>query len=165
MVTWNSLHLTTTFVSSGRLSAVIPAPELAHQNIAQVAVAHPGHGNTSDPFAFTVYRGTLLQLGTSRPSRTIGGIIRVPITIKNAGPVAAAQLTITSALLGNRQMTLNLPIHPALPVGETVTRTLTYPGNVGPPATLKTLTISGSYLPHGGTVGTGYAVSAEVRLP
>jgi hypothetical protein len=43
VVTWNSLHLTTTFVSSGRLSAVIPAPELAHQNIAQVAVAQGSH--------------------------------------------------------------------------------------------------------------------------
>lgn len=53
-VTWNGTALPTTFISSQQLQATISTADLAHAQIAQLAVSNPAPGTLSGPVTFNV---------------------------------------------------------------------------------------------------------------
>src|SRR5207248_1948039 len=109
VVKWNGAALATTFVSTTKLTAVVPASDLAAPGTASVTVVNPSGGGESAALPFTILPAPLLSLSAANLTRSFG-VIKVPITISNSGTAAADSLRITAASIGSHQTTTALPI-------------------------------------------------------
>jgi photosystem II stability/assembly factor-like uncharacterized protein len=70
-VEWNGANLTTTFVSSTELTAIVPATDVANAGTATVTVS--SGGNTSNPFTFTINNPVPAATSLSPASAIAGG--------------------------------------------------------------------------------------------
>jgi len=76
-VLWNGAALTTTFVSSGQLTATVPSTSLAAAGTASVSVITPGHkGGTSNALVFTINAAA-----SSGGTGSGGGTTTTPLTV------------------------------------------------------------------------------------
>ncbi len=74
VVQWNGSNRTTTFVSSSRLTAAIPATDIAAAGTANVTVVNPGPGGgPSNAMSFTVTPATPVITSLSPAWTTVGG--------------------------------------------------------------------------------------------
>ena len=71
LVYWNNVALTTTYVSSTKLTALVPASDLTSTNSAWVSVANPGGGYSGTVY-FTVV-GLDPSLSSASPSSVVAG--------------------------------------------------------------------------------------------
>ena len=74
-VQWNGASRPTTFVSSNKLTAAIPAADIAAAGTAQVTVLNPASGGrSSSPLAFTISQSTpALTLSSISPATAVSG--------------------------------------------------------------------------------------------
>ena len=80
VVRWNGANRTTTFVNSIRLTAAIPASDIATQGTAQVAVVNPG-ASASNALSFTVNPSFRLTVTMAGPNSSKGMVTSSPAGI------------------------------------------------------------------------------------
>ncbi len=154
-VRWNGAARTTTFVSSGQLTAAIPASDIAAAGTPQVTVVNPG-AVASNALAFTVTAAapppaTLTGLS---PSSAVAGGPAFALTVNGSGFVSGASVrwngaARTTTFVSSGQLTAAIPASDIAAVGQALV-TAVNPGTVASnalsftvttpaPATLSTL--------------------------
>jgi hypothetical protein len=89
VVKWNGTTLTTTFISSSQLSAVVPAANLADEgSVAVTVVSPPPGGGTAGPVPFTITDAPLTLTG--KPLTAFEGLMftTTVATLTDANPIA-----------------------------------------------------------------------------
>jgi hypothetical protein len=101
-VEWNGVPLTTTYVSSSKLTAKVSAAEVADAGSAAVTVVNTATGNqTSDTALFAI---PLTSLAISSQSiKTSGGGYLITLTLQNTGFKAATNISLTGAYLATSE--------------------------------------------------------------
>jgi len=89
-VRWNGANRATTFVSSARLSAAIPAGDIASAGSAAITVANPGSGGGSNAVTFTVQSTPTPVVSIQGISDTAGPLEQPMLEVTLASPQSAA---------------------------------------------------------------------------
>jgi len=85
-VDWNGAALATTFVSAGKLTAMVPAANVSTNGTANITVVNPGSGGSSNPVSFTVTEATSsLVFGSSSIAGTTSPISLVTADFNHDG--------------------------------------------------------------------------------
>ncbi len=100
VVNWNGSPLTTTFVSPTRLTASVPAANLASAGNATITVTNPTQGTTSNAVVFTIGRPIVTAALFSLTHDDTG--YHATLQVTNRGSAAATSVRITAASLLNR---------------------------------------------------------------
>jgi FG-GAP-like repeat/Abnormal spindle-like microcephaly-assoc'd, ASPM-SPD-2-Hydin len=99
VVNWNSTHLATTFISSSRLAATVPAENIATAQTASITVTNPAPGGgTSSVAFFSVSAPTTLQFTATFPT-PVGGYQSIAGDFTNDGKTDL--LVNTETILGD----------------------------------------------------------------
>ncbi len=105
VVRWNGANRTTTFVNSIRLTAAIPASDIATPGTAQVTVVNPG-ASASNALSFTVNPSFRLTVTMAGPNSSKGMVTSSPAGI-NCGKTcnslfsSGTVVTLTARAVGN----------------------------------------------------------------
>ena len=106
IVKWNNDERTTTFVSSTRLTAIIPGTDLENAGTAQVVVVNP-LPHVSDGISNTMNIAILDNRGDVKVTLTDGQIqvnagssITYTLTVANDGPASIDSITVTDTIPG-----------------------------------------------------------------
>ena len=160
-VKWNGTALTTTFVSVTKLTASVPAANIASAGKPKVTVVTPGPGGgTSVAKTFTILLTTLTLSSATLTKNSTTGEYTANVTLKNTGFQTAPSVTITSSTLGAAATNTALPVSVgSIAAGATATPALTYPSSAGTSGTKVTLKVSGKFT--GGT----FTGTLKVTLP
>jgi len=144
-VAWNGVPLNTTYVSSSRLTAQVPAGDVAVAGSAAVSVVNTVSGDqTTNPALFAI---PLTSLAIASESiKTNAGGYSITLTLKNTGFNAATNVLLTGAYLANTASSTALPIDIAsLAPLTTETVTLNFPSSAGNAGDQEFLVLDGSY--------------------
>ncbi|HZT43656.1 MAG TPA: IPT/TIG domain-containing protein [Chthonomonadaceae bacterium] len=159
VVSWNGSPLTTTYVSATKLTAAVPASQIATPGTAAVTVVTPGPGGgTSTTKTFLIYstQVTVTTVSKSRSSTQI----TITFSLKNRGSDTLSDLTVTSSLLGSARTTSTLPVDlGSVAGGASVQTTFSYPA-FGASGQTTTLKVSGVF-----NSGTPWTASQRITLP
>lgn len=161
VVNWNGSPLTTSYVSSTRLKATVPAALTASPGTASVTVSTPGPGGgTSAAKTITIVGAKLKLTGASLSRDPVTGNITVMVTITNAGGTTANNVNITMSKLGAAATATPLPVNlGAIGPGGSASASLVYPGTAGPPGASVKLVVSGLF------TGGKFSGTRTVTLP
>ncbi|MGA8153379.1 MAG: hypothetical protein WB952_20680 [Terriglobales bacterium] len=92
-VQWNGTHLTTTFVNSGTLTAIVTSGQIKLAGAAQITVFNPTPGGgTSNAKTFTI-KNPVPTLTTLSPSHTTAGGKAFTLTLNGTNFVPTSQVT------------------------------------------------------------------------
>jgi len=101
-VLWNGSGLTTTFVSSGKVTATVPASDIVVAGTAQVSVSNPAPGGgTSATLPFTI-TNLAPSLTSITPSSKVAGSASFKLTVKGTGFVSGAEVQFNGANLATK---------------------------------------------------------------
>ncbi|HLK57529.1 MAG TPA: hypothetical protein VKU00_13260 [Chthonomonadaceae bacterium] len=162
VVQWIASHhttpLATTFISSSKLQATVPASLIASPGKASVNVIQTG-GATSSSKTFTILL-TSLALTAANMSKDGSGNYIAALTLKNTGFFAAQNITITASTLGTAATSTSLPASVGnIAAGSTGNATLTYPSSAGTSGKRVSLKVSGTF------TGGRFSLRTTVTLP
>ncbi len=167
VVNWNGTALTTTFVSPTRLTASVPAANVASIGLASITVTNPTQGTTSNAVPFIIGQASLTATVSSLTRDGTG--LHVGLTVTNNGTAAASSVQVTAGTMKNITTggsavatTTGLPATVgtgSIAVGASASVTLDFPTSVG--TTGQTVQISVR-----GRLGSGtYSTTAFQALP
>ncbi len=146
-VQWNGMALVTTYVSATTLKAAVLKSLVASAGTASVTVTNStSGGGVSNAKPFTI-NATTLKVTVGMLTRDAStGNITVPLTVQNVRSQTAANVQVTASTLGGYQTLSPLPVTlGSLPVGASVSLTLTYPVKAGTAGSARLLAVSGTY--------------------
>lgn len=160
-VNWNGSPLTTTFVSATRLTASVPAANIASPGKAIITVVSPGPGGgPSNAKSFTIVVTTLKLSINSITRDSTTGAYTVNFSLSNIGYLPAENTNITKSALNRVATTSALPVSlGTIAAGSSASDSLTYPSSVGSPGSLVGLRVTAKFTDGSATV------SAKVTLP
>lgn len=158
-VEWNGVSLATTFVSASKLTAKVPAADVATAGSAAVSVLNAAAGTQANNAALFSIPLTSLVISSQTITADSGGY-SIELTLENAGYNAATDISITGVFLATTATSTPLPVEIASiqPKG-TKTLTFRFPSSAGKPGEEEYLLIYGSY------AGGGMTLSAVDTLP
>lgn len=185
-VKWNGNNLTTTFVSSSQVTAVVPAPNIASAGSAVVTFANPT-GQVSNSLTFTINAVIVPapSLTSLSPVSTLEGVSSFVLTVNGANFVSGAEIrwngsaltttfgsatqltaTIDAALVSNSGVGLVTVRNPDTQVSNTLSFTVIETDN--PVPTISTLSPS-TVTPGGSTftltvTGANFVNGAVIRV-
>jgi len=113
-VEWNGVALKTTYVSSSKLTATIPASDLSSGGIYNIAVLNPGSGGvTGSSLAFTV-NNPIPSISTLTPGSVMAGAATVTLTLTGAKFVSGAKaqwsgIGLTTTYVSATKLTATVP--------------------------------------------------------
>jgi hypothetical protein len=106
VIEWNQISLTTTFINSQQLTAIVPASDLVASGAAQVAVFNPAPGGGSSVSAvFTINvppSNPVPSLTTLSPAFTSAGASAFPLTVNGSGFVSGSTIYWEAAALSTQ---------------------------------------------------------------
>ncbi len=110
VVRWNTIPLSTTFVSAAQLTATVPASLIADAGTVTITVA--SGGVTSNGVAFTIGAGPAIS--SLSPASAVAGGPSFTLTVNGSGfaPGALVQwngITLTAAFVNSAQLTVQVP--------------------------------------------------------
>jgi len=126
VVDWNGSALTTTFVSSSRLTAAVPASDISVAGTASVTVTNPGSGDLVSnvdffeirvPFAMMGLGHSSVQTGPDGPYSPVAADLNGDgrLDIVNLDGTHGSGISTLSVLIGNGDGTFQSPANYALP--------------------------------------------------
>lgn len=146
-VLWNGTPLSTTYVSSTPLQAVVPASDLTAAGSANVTVWDPNISNASN--AAVVLIGTpQLHLSIASVQRVTGNQVQVTLTVANAG-TQAQNVTLAAASLGGQSALSGTGSIGTIGAGSSALVSLVFSASVAPGSSI--LSVKGHYT--GGSFG------------
>ena len=149
--------LSTTFVSSTQLKAVVPSALTANPGKASVTVSTANAG-VSGSKAVTIKETTLMMVVSSLTKNSTTGVITASVSLQNVGYLTASNTALSSAVLGTAATTTSLPLRlGSIAAGTSVTTSLTFPP--GTSGTKEALKLGGSF-----TAGK-FSTSKKVASP
>ncbi|MGH9937542.1 MAG: IPT/TIG domain-containing protein, partial [Blastocatellia bacterium] len=161
-VRWNGNLRTTTFVSSTKLAAIIPASDIVNPGTAAVTVVNPapGGGLSNGALTFTITNGAPTITGVT-PNSATAGSSDVTITVSGTGFLAASKVRFNSAELAtvfvsDTQLTATVPAS-SLTAGGTASVTAVNPAPGGGTSNPATFTIN-SQVPVITNLSPGFAI-------
>ncbi|HLV79128.1 MAG TPA: hypothetical protein VKT32_02570 [Chthonomonadaceae bacterium] len=160
VIHWNGSALTTTVVSSGKLTATVPASDITTPGTAQITVVTPGPGGgVSDRAPLTVLT-TTLKFVSATLSQDSSGVYTAVISLQNTGYLTAQNVAITAASLGSAATSTSLPVSAgSIAAGAKGSAMLTFPASAGAPGSKVALKLSGTF------TGGKFTGSLRVMLP
>lgn len=149
VVRWNGSDIVTSFVSSGQLSAIVPAPLVAAIGSAAVTVFSPTPGGgTSGPQTFTISPAPNPTpiLSNISPTNKLAGDPQFTLTVNGSQFVAGAVVRVggvdrVTTYVSPTQLTAVIPASDVLAVGQLVV-TVFNPSPGGGTSAAATLTVS-----------------------
>lgn len=158
-VNWNGSALSTTFVSTSRLTATVPAALIGTAGKAVITVATPGLG-MSIKKTLTIALTTLKLIAATLTRDSITGVYTATLSLQNVGYQTAANTTVTGSSLNAASTSTLLPAKVgSIAAGSTGTVTLSYPASAGSPGARVVLKAAGAF------TGGAYSGSLRVTLP
>jgi hypothetical protein len=155
-VDWNGIPLTTTFVSSSKLTAKVSAAEVEAAGSAAVTVVDGSKASNSALFAIPL---TSIVI-KSQSIKTAATGYSITLTLSNSGVDAATDISLTGAYLATSPTSTSLPVDIAsIAAGGTKTVTLSFPSSAGKAGEQEYLLLYGSY------AGGGISLSSLVTFP
>lgn len=158
-VDWNGIQLTTTYVSSAKLTAKVPATDVAAAGSAAVTVVDTAaDGVASAPALFAIPL-TSIVIG-SQTIKSASSEYSITLTLENTGFHTAKDIALTGAYLATTETSTTLPIDIAslAPSGVKAV-TLSFPSSVGKAGVKRFLSLYGSY------IGGGISLTSLETLP
>ncbi|HZT44511.1 MAG TPA: choice-of-anchor tandem repeat GloVer-containing protein [Chthonomonadaceae bacterium] len=156
---WNTISLTTTYVSTGELKASVPASLIASPGTATLRVLNPD-GSSSAGKAYTVLTTTLKLAAATLSRNSTTGQITAKLSLQNVGHLSASNVSLTHASLGAAATNTSLPLNlGSIAAGASTTLTLTYPGSAGTSGQVVSLKVSGAF------TGGKFSGSLKLTLP
>jgi len=160
-VRWNGSPRTTTFVSSTKLAALIPASDIANPGTATVSVVNPAPGGgISGGLIFTINNGAPTISGVTPNSATVGSS-DVTITVNGTGFLSGSKVRFNSTELAttfgsDAQLTATVPAS-SLTTGGVASITAVNPAPGGGTSNSATFTVN-SQVPTIANLSPGFAI-------
>ena len=161
-VRWNGSPRNTTFISSTKLAALIPASDIVNPGTAAVTVVNPapGGGLSNGALTFTITNGAPTITGVT-PNSATAGSGDVTITVSGTGFLSASKVRFNSAELAttfvsDAQLTAAVPAS-SLTTGGTASVTAVNPAPGGGTSNSATFTIN-SQVPVITNLSPGFAI-------
>jgi len=158
-VEWNGIPLTTTYVSASKLTAKVPATDVAAAGSAAVTVVDTAaDGVASAPVLFTIPLTSIVI--SSQTIKSAASEYSITLTLENTGFQTAKDIALTGAYLATTETSTTIPIDIAALAPKGVKAvTLSFPSSVGKAGVQRYLLVYGSY------AGGGISLTSLETLP
>jgi hypothetical protein len=145
-IIWNGTKLTTAFKSGTTITATVPAASIEVPGIAVVTVSRTSAAKQSAPVGVSIVGPTVAISGTLLTRNATSKVITAVVTLKDTGTVAAQNVYVTGATIGQTPTSSTLPVSIGnIAAGGTAKVTLTFPGTAGATGSLAYLDVIGGY--------------------